>query len=59
MHCIVVKSGFLIQTKVIEQYSSALKVVQKLESVGEILKYYHQNENLKGAVSCSASYFAV
>ena len=46
MHCIVVKSGFLIQRKVIEQYSSALKVVQKLESVVEILKYYHQNENL-------------
>ena len=45
MHCIVVKSGFLIQMKAIEQYSSALKVVQKFESVNEILKYYNQNEN--------------
>ena len=31
--------------KAIEQYPSALKVVQKFESVDEILKYYNQNEN--------------
>ena len=43
MHCIVIKSGFLIQMKAIEQYPSALKVVQKFESVDEILNYYNQN----------------